>query len=123
MLDEVGDFVCSFEKLFEVVGGYIDYLCMFVFKLLYEFNMLLVIVKFLLDNLEYVFDVEGGVLVGVVLYFDCVCDGIVCFGMLVCVMSEVSCMECVIVVVELEDVDLCDVVCGCVDFYCVLVGM
>ncbi len=51
--DEIGDLARSFERLFEVVGGYTDYLRTLASKLSHELNTPLAIVKSSLDNLEH----------------------------------------------------------------------
>jgi signal transduction histidine kinase len=52
-VDEIGDLARSFEKLFEVVGSYTDYLRTLASKLSHELNTPLAIVKSSLDNLEH----------------------------------------------------------------------
>jgi dedicated sortase system histidine kinase len=115
--DEIGDLARSFERLFEVVGGYTDYLRTLASKLSHELNTPLAIVKSSLDNLEHASlppEAEP--------YLARARDGVARLGALVRAMSESSRMERSITAAEPEDVDLRDVVRGCADAYRALIG-
>ncbi|MGP1664720.1 MAG: histidine kinase dimerization/phospho-acceptor domain-containing protein, partial [Rhodanobacter sp.] len=115
--DEIGDLARSFEQLFEVVGGYTDYLRTLASKLSHELNTPLAIVKSSLDNLEHAqlpADAQP--------YLARARDGVARLGALVRAMSEASRMERAIAAAESEDVDLRDVVRGCTDAYRALIG-
>ena len=115
--DEIGDLARSFERLFEVVGGYTDYLRTLASKLSHELNTPLAIVKSSLDNLEHaVLPAEAQP------YLARARDGVARLGALVRAMSESSRMERSIMAAEPEDVDLRDVVRGCADAYRPLIG-
>lgn len=115
--DEIGDLARSFEKLFDVVGSYTDYLRTLASKLSHELNTPLAIVKSSLDNLEHAqlpADAQP--------YLARARDGVARLGTLVRAMSEASRMERAIVAAEPEDVDLRDVVRGCAEAYRPLAG-
>jgi dedicated sortase system histidine kinase len=115
--DEIGDLARSFEKLFDVVGGYTDYLRTLASKLSHELNTPLAIVKSSLDNLEHAqLPAEAQP------YLARARDGAARLGALVRAMGEASRMERAIAAAEAEDVDLCDVVRGCADAYRALAG-
>jgi dedicated sortase system histidine kinase len=115
--DEIGDLARSFERLFEVVGGYTDYLRTLASKLSHELNTPLAIVKSSLDNLEHAtLPPEAQP------YLARARDGVARLGALVRAMSESSRMERSITAAEPEDVDLRDVVRGCADAYRALIG-
>ncbi|OOG65622.1 histidine kinase [Rhodanobacter sp. B04] len=115
--DEIGDLARSFERLFEVVGGYTDYLRTLASKLSHELNTPLAIVKSSLDNLEHAtLPAEAQP------YLARARDGVARLGALVRAMSESSRMERSITAAEPEDVDLRDVVRGCADAYRPLIG-
>ncbi|MEW5836457.1 MAG: ATP-binding protein [Pseudomonadota bacterium] len=120
--DEVGDLARSFEKLFEAVGGYTDYLRTLASKLSHELNTPIAIVKSSLDNLEHALDAEGGVPADAAPYLARARDGTARLGMLVRAMSEASRMERAIAAAEPEDVDLREVVRGCAESYRALAG-
>jgi len=120
--DEVGDLARSFEKLFEAVGGYTDYLRTLASKLSHELNTPLAIVKSSLDNLEHALDADGGVPPDAAPYLERARDGTARLGALVRAMSEASRMERAIAAAEPEDVDLRDVVRGCAESYRALAG-
>jgi len=115
--DEIGDLARSFERLFEVVGGYTDYLRTLASKLSHELNTPLAIVKSSLDNLEHAElppDAKP--------YLARARDGVARLSALVRAMSEASRMERAIAAAEPEDVDLREVVRGCADAYRPLAG-
>jgi two-component system, OmpR family, sensor histidine kinase ChvG len=115
--DEIGDLARSFERLFEVVGGYTDYLRTLASKLSHELNTPLAIVKSSLDNLEHAhLSSEAQP------YLARARDGVSRLSALVRAMSEASRMERSISAVEPEDVDLREVVRGCADAYRALIG-
>lgn len=115
--DEIGDLARSFEKLFDVVGSYTDYLRTLASKLSHELNTPLAIVKSSLDNLEH-----AGMPDAAQPYLERARDGVSRLGALVRAMSESSRMERSISAAEPEDVDLRDVVRGCADGYRALAG-
>jgi Signal transduction histidine kinase len=115
--DEIGDLARSFERLFEAVGGYTDYLRTLASKLSHELNTPLAIVKSSLDNLEHAElppDAQP--------YLARARDGVARLGALVRAMSEASRMERAIAAAEPEDVDLREVVRGCAEAYRPLAG-
>ncbi|MFA6229737.1 MAG: ATP-binding protein [Rhodanobacter sp.] len=115
--DEIGDLARSFERLFEVVGSYTDYLRTLASKLSHELNTPLAIVKSSLDNLEH-----ASLPVEAQPYLARARDGVARLGALVRAMSESSRMERSITAAEPEDVDLREVVRGCADAYRALIG-
>ena len=115
--DEIGDLARSFERLFEVVDGYTDYLRTLASKLSHELNTPLAIVKSSLDNLEH-----AALPAEAQPYLARARDGVARLGALVRAMSESSRMERSIMAAEPEDVDLRDVVRGCADAYRPLIG-
>ena len=115
--DEIGDLARSFQKLFEAVGGYTDYLRTLASKLSHELNTPLAIVKSSLDNLEHAKLSDEAQP-----YLARARDGVARLGTLVRAMSEASRMERAIAAAEPEDVDLVDVVRGCADAYRPLAG-
>ncbi|HKT26981.1 ATP-binding protein [Dyella sp.] len=116
--DEIGDLARSFQKLFEAVGGYTDYLRTLASKLSHELNTPLAIVKSSLDNLEHA-ELSNEAQP----YLARARDGVARLGTLVRAMSEASRMERAIAAAEPEDVDLVDVVAGCADAYRPLAGV
>ncbi len=116
-VDEIGDLARSFEKLFELVGSYTDYLRTLASKLSHELNTPLAIVKSSLDNLEH-----ASMTPEAQPYLERARDGVARLGALVRAMSESSRMERSITTAEPEDVDLRDVVRGCADAYRALIG-
>ena len=116
-VDEIGDLARSFEKLFELVGSYTDYLRTLASKLSHELNTPLAIVKSSLDNLEH-----ASMAPEAQPYLERARDGVARLGALVRAMSESSRMERSITTAEPEDVDLRDVVRGCADAYRALIG-
>ncbi|GAB2585959.1 histidine kinase [Dyella jejuensis] len=115
--DELGDLARSFQRLFEAVGGYTDYLRTLASKLSHELNTPLAIVKSSLDNLEHAELSEEAQP-----YLARARDGVARLGTLVRAMSEASRMERAIAAAEPEDVDLIDVVRGCAEAYRSLAG-
>ncbi|MDY1550128.1 ATP-binding protein [Luteibacter sahnii] len=115
--DELGDLARSFARLFEVVGGYTDYLRTLASKLSHELNTPLAIVKSSLDNLDH-----AGLPAEAEPYLARARDGVARLGALVRAMSEASRMERAIAAAEAEDVDLAEIVRGCADGYRVLAG-
>lgn len=115
--DEIGDLARSFERLFEVVGSYTDYLHTLASKLSHELNTPLAIVKSSLDNLE-----QAELSPEAQPYLARARDGVARLGALVRAMSEASRMERAISAAEPEDVDLRDVVQGCAEAYRALIG-
>lgn len=115
--DEIGDLARSFERLFEVVDGYTDYLRTLASKLSHELNTPLAIVKSSLDNLEH-----AAMPADAQPYLERARDGVARLGALVRAMSESSRMERAISAAEPEDVDLREVVRGCAEAYRPLVG-
>jgi len=115
--DEIGDLARSFERLFEVVGSYTDYLRTLASKLSHELNTPLAIVKSSLDNLEH-----AALPAEAQPYLARARDGVARLGALVRAMSESSRMERAIAAAEPEDVDLREVVRGCAEAYRPLVG-
>ncbi|HWX65151.1 MAG TPA: ATP-binding protein [Rhodanobacter sp.] len=120
--DEIGDLARSFEQLFEVVGGYTDYLRTLASKLSHELNTPLAIVKSSLDNLEHALQERAALPAEAQPYLARARDGVARLGALVRAMSESSRMERSITAAEPEDVDLRDVVRGCADAYRALIG-
>jgi two-component system sensor histidine kinase ChvG len=120
--DEIGDLARSFERLFEVVGGYTDYLRTLASKLSHELNTPLAIVKSSLDNLEHALQERAALPAEAQPYLARARDGVARLGALVRAMSESSRMERSITAAEPEDVDLRDVVRGCADAYRPLIG-
>ena len=115
--DELGDLARSFARLFDVVGGYTDYLRTLASKLSHELNTPLAIVKSSLDNLDH-----AGLPAEAEPYLARARDGVARLGALVRAMSEASRMERAIASAEAEDVDLVDIVRGCAEGYRVLAG-
>ncbi|MDG2539131.1 ATP-binding protein [Dyella jiangningensis] len=120
--DEIGDLARSFERLFEVVGGYTDYLRTLASKLSHELNTPLAIVKSSLDNLEHALQAEHAMPPDAQPYMLRARDGVARLGALVRAMSEASRMERAIAAAEPEDVDLVAVVRGCSEAYRPLAG-
>ncbi|MBT2115803.1 histidine kinase [Dyella sp. LX-66] len=120
--DEIGDLARSFERLFEVVGGYTDYLRTLASKLSHELNTPLAIVKSSLDNLEHSLTDRDALPPEAAPYLARARDGVARLGTLVRAMSEASRMERAIAAAEPEDVDLAEVVRGCADAYRPLAG-
>ena len=120
--DEIGDLARSFEKLFDVVGGYTDYLRTLASKLSHELNTPLAIVKSSLDNLEHALQQQAQLPAEAQPYLARARDGVARLGALVRAMGEASRMERAIAAAEAEDVDLRDVVRGCADAYRALAG-
>ncbi|MBP1473933.1 HAMP domain-containing protein [Frateuria sp. MAH-13] len=120
--DEIGDLARSFERLFEAVGGYTDYLRTLASKLSHELNTPLAIVKSSLDNLEHALEAHAPVPPDARPYLERARDGVARLGTLVRAMSEASRMERAIAAAEAEDVDLREVVRGCAEAYRPLVG-
>ncbi|MBT2143650.1 MULTISPECIES: ATP-binding protein [unclassified Rhodanobacter] len=120
--DEIGDLARSFERLFEVVGNYTDYLRTLASKLSHELNTPLAIVKSSLDNLEHALQERAALPAEAQPYLARARDGVARLGALVRAMSESSRMERAIAAAEPEDVDLREVVRGCADAYRPLIG-
>ena len=120
--DEIGDLARSFERLFEVVGGYTDYLRTLASKLSHELNTPLAIVKSSLDNLEHALQAQHAMPPDAQPYMLRARDGVARLGALVRAMSEASRMERAIAAAEPEDVDLVAVVRGCGEAYRPLAG-
>lgn len=120
--DEIGDLARSFERLFEVVGGYTDYLRTLASKLSHELNTPLAIVKSSLDNLEHALQEGNAMPPDAQPYMQRARDGVARLGALVRAMSEASRMERAIAAAEPEDVDLVEVVRGCSEAYRPLAG-
>ncbi|MDE2280114.1 MAG: histidine kinase [Xanthomonadaceae bacterium] len=120
--DEIGDLARSFEKLFEAVGGYTDYLRTLASKLSHELNTPLAIVKSSLDNLEHILLEQADLPPDAQPYLARARDGVARLGALVRAMSEASRMERAIAAAEPEDVDLREVVRGCAAAYRPLAG-
>lgn len=120
--DEIGDLARSFERLFDAVGGYTDYLRTLASKLSHELNTPLAIVKSSLDNLEHSLQERAGLPPEARPYLDRARDGVARLGALVRAMSESSRMERAIAAAEPEDVDLREVVRGCAEAYRPLIG-
>jgi two-component system, OmpR family, sensor histidine kinase ChvG len=116
--DEIGDLARSFQRLFEAVGGYTDYLRTLASKLSHELNTPLAIVKSSLDNLEHAELSDEAQP-----YLARARDGVARLGQLVRAMSEASRMERAIAAAEPEDVDLVEVVDGCAEAYRPLAGV
>ncbi|MGE7139326.1 ATP-binding protein [Luteibacter sp. NPDC031894] len=115
--DELGDLARSFERLFDVIGGYTDYLRTLASKLSHELNTPLAIVKSSLDNLDH-----AGLPAEAEPYLARARDGVARLGALVRAMSEASRMERAIASAEAEDVNLADIVRGCAEGYRALAG-
>ncbi|UPG93920.1 ATP-binding protein [Luteibacter aegosomatissinici] len=115
--DELGDLARSFARLFDVVGGYTDYLRTLASKLSHELQTPLAIVKSSLDNLDH-----AGLPPEAEPYLARARDGITRLSALVRAMSEASRMERAIASAEAEDVNLVDVVRGCAEGYRSLAG-
>ena len=120
--DEIGDLARSFERLFEAIGGYTDYLRTLASKLSHELNTPLAIVKSSLDNLEHALEANAALPPEAQPYLARARDGVARLGTLVRAMSEASRMERAISAAEAEDVDLREVVRGCAEAYRPLVG-
>jgi signal transduction histidine kinase len=120
--DEIGDLARSFERLFEAVGGYTDYLRTLASKLSHELNTPLAIVKSSLDNLEHALEAHAALPPEAKPYLARARDGVARLGTLVRAMSEASRMERAIAAAEAEDVDLREVVRGCAEAYRPLIG-
>ena len=120
--DEIGDLARSFEHLFEMVGGYTDYLRTLASKLSHELNTPLAIVKSSLDNLEHTLQQHHAVPEEARPYLERTRDGVTRLVALVRAMSEASRMERAIAAAEPEDVDLREVVRGCANAYRPLAG-
>ncbi len=120
--DEIGDLARSFERLFDVVGGYTDYLRTLASKLSHELNTPLAIVKSSLDNLEHTLQAQHAMPPDAQPYLLRARDGVARLGQLVRAMSEASRMERAIAAAEPEDVDLVEVVRGCGEAYRPLAG-
>ncbi|MFC5742725.1 ATP-binding protein [Dyella tabacisoli] len=120
--DEIGDLARSFERLFEVVGGYTDYLRTLASKLSHELNTPLAIVKSSLDNLEHALQERSALPPEARPYLARAHDGVARLSALVRAMSEASRMERSIAAAEPEDVDLVEVVRGCAEAYRPLAG-
>jgi len=120
--DEIGDLARSFENLFEVVGGYTDYLRTLASKLSHELNTPLAIVKSSLDNLEHALQERDAMPAEAQPYMARARDGVARLSTLVRAMSEASRMERAIAAAEPEDVDLGEVVRGCAEAYRPLAG-
>ena len=120
--DEIGDLARSFERLFEAVGGYTDYLRTLASKLSHELNTPLAIVKSSLDNLEHALQANAALPPEAQPYLARARDGVARLGTLVRAMSEASRMERAIAAAEAEDVDLRAVVRGCAEAYRPLIG-
>ncbi len=120
--DEIGDLARSFEHLFEMVGGYTDYLRTLASKLSHELNTPLAIVKSSLDNLEQILQQHHAVPEEAQPYLVRTRDGVTRLVALVRAMSEASRMERAIAAAEPEDVDLREVVRGCAEAYRPLAG-
>ncbi|UGB38400.1 ATP-binding protein [Frateuria soli] len=120
--DEIGDLARSFERLFEAVGGYTDYLRTLASKLSHELNTPLAIVKSSLDNLEHALEAHAPLPPDARPYLERARDGVARLGTLVRAMSEASRMERAIAAAEAEDVDLREVVRGCAEAYRPLIG-
>ncbi|UPG86372.1 ATP-binding protein [Luteibacter aegosomatis] len=115
--DELGDLARSFARLFEVVGGYTDYLRTLASKLSHELNTPLAIVKSSLDNLDH-----AGLPAEAEPYLARARDGVARLGALVRAMSEATRMERAIAAAEAEDVDMAEIVRGCAEGYRGLAG-
>lgn len=115
--DELGDLARSFARLFDVVGGYTDYLRTLASKLSHELQTPLAIVKSSLDNLDH-----AGLPPEAEPYLARARDGVTRLSALVRAMSEASRMERAIAAAEAEDVNLTDVVRGCAEGYRSLAG-
>lgn len=115
--DELGDLARSFSRLFDVVGGYTDYLRTLASKLSHELQTPLAIVKSSLDNLDH-----AGLPPEAEPYLARARDGVTRLSALVRAMSEASRMERAIAAAEAEDVNLVDVVRGCAEGYRSLAG-
>lgn len=120
--DEIGDLARSFERLFEAIGGYTDYLRTLASKLSHELNTPLAIVKSSLDNLEHALQANAALPPEAQPYLARARDGVARLGTLVRAMSEASRMERAIAAAEAEDVDLREVVRGCAEAYRPLIG-
>lgn len=120
--DEIGDLARSFERLFEAIGGYTDYLRTLASKLSHELNTPLAIVKSSLDNLEHALEANAALPPEAQPYLARARDGVARLGTLVRAMSEASRMERAIAAAEAEDVDLREVVRGCAEAYRPLIG-
>ena len=120
--DEIGDLARSFERLFEAIGGYTDYLRTLASKLSHELNTPLAIVKSSLDNLEHALEAHDALPPDARPYLARARDGVARLGTLVRAMSEASRMERAIAAAEAEDVDLREVVRGCAEAYRPLIG-
>jgi two-component system, OmpR family, sensor histidine kinase ChvG len=120
--DEIGDLARSFERLFEAIGGYTDYLRTLASKLSHELNTPLAIVKSSLDNLEHALQAHNALPPEAQPYLVRARDGVARLGALVRAMSEASRMERAIAAADAEDVDLREVVRGCAEAYRPLVG-
>lgn len=115
--DELGDLARSLARLLESVGTYTEYLRKLASNLSHELNTPLAIVRSSLENLEHA-DLPHEALP----YLARARDGAARIGTIVRAMSEASRMERAMASADGEDMDLAQVLRGCVDAYRPLAG-
>lgn len=115
--DELGDLARSLSRLLESIGTYTEYLRKLASNLSHELNTPLAIVRSSLENLEHA-DLPPEALP----YLARARDGAARIGAIVRAMSEASRMERAMASADGEDMDLAQVVRGCVEAYRPLAG-
>lgn len=115
--DELGDLARSLARLLESIGTYTEYLRKLASNLSHELNTPLAIVSSSLENLEHA-DLPEEALP----YLARARDGAARIGTIVRAMSEASRMERAMASADGEDMDLAQVVRGCVEAYRPLAG-
>ncbi len=115
--DELGDLARSLSRLLESVGTYTEYLRKLASNLSHELNTPLAIVRSSLENLEHA-DLPREALP----YLARARDGAARIGTIVRAMSEASRMERAMASADGEDMDLAQVLRGCVEAYRPLAG-
>jgi signal transduction histidine kinase len=116
--DELGDLARSLARLLESVGTYTEYLRKLASNLSHELNTPLAIVRSSLENLEHA-DLPREALP----YLARARDGAARIGTIVRAMSEASRMERAMASADGEEMDLAQVLRGCVEAYRPLAGM
>ncbi|MGH8216656.1 MAG: ATP-binding protein [Rhodanobacteraceae bacterium] len=116
--DELGDLARSLARLLESVGTYTEYLRKLASNLSHELNTPLAIVRSSLENLEHA-ELPREALP----YLARARDGAARIGTIVRAMSEASRMERAMASADGEDMDLAQVVRGCVEAYRPLAGL
>ena len=115
--DELGDLARSLSRLLESIGTYTEYLRKLASNLSHELNTPLAIVRSSLENMEHA-ELPREALP----YLARARDGAARIGAIVRAMSEASRMERAMASADGEDMDLAQVVRGCVEAYRPLAG-